>query len=161
MPTPHAGDIVRGVGKSRDETSVTNIEATAHQDVNTETVRARRTIYVIDDDGSTRRALTRLLSASGFTATEFESAEAFLEAGASDEDACLLVDVYMPGMNGIELCRRLAASGRKLPTILMTAHTDPRTRLLAARANPIATLYKPIDEESLLAAIAAAPRGAN
>ena len=128
--------------------------------MNAETNGARGTVYVIDDDASTRRALVRLLIASGFNATAFESAEDFLEAAASDDRACVLVDVYMRGMSGIELCRKLAASGRKLPTILMTAHTDPRTRMLAERANPVATLFKPIEEESLLTAIAAAaPRG--
>jgi len=135
--------------------------STARHDVNTEAVGAKRTVYIIDDDASTRRALARLLVASGFNAMAFESAEAFLGTAASDDDACVLVDVYMPGMSGVELCRKLAASGRKLPTILMTAHSDPRTRMLVARANPIATLYKPIDEESLLGAIAAAARSTN
>ena len=100
--------------------------------VNTES-GVRRTVYIVDDDASTRRALARLLIAAGFNATAFESAEAFLEASACDDDACVLVDVYMHGMNGIELCRRLATTGRKLPTILMTAHSDPRTRQLAER----------------------------
>jgi len=129
--------------------------------VNTETIGTRRTVYVIDDDASTRRALVRLLIASEFNAIAFESAEAFLGAAADDDHACVLVDVYMRGMSGIELCRKLAASGRKLPTILMTAHTDQRTRILAERANPVATLFKPIDEESLLAAIAVAARSVN
>ena len=124
--------------------------------VDSEKTEIRPTVYVVDDDASTRRALTRLLLASGFNTVDFESAEAFLDSASLQSDACLLIDIHMPGMSGIELCQRLTASGWKLPIILMTAHSDPRTRLLAAKTNSIMTLYKPFDEEDLLAAISLA-----
>jgi FixJ family two-component response regulator len=111
------------------------------------------TIHVVDDDASTRRALIRLIHALGFEVDAFESAEAFLGSEHQEEKACLLVDIHMPGMSGVELCRHLAESGRRLPTILMSAHRDPNTRALAAGAHPVATLYKPFDEEALMNAI--------
>lgn len=116
-------------------------------------IETQPTVYVVDDDASTRRALTRLLLASGFNAAPFESAEAFLNSAPLESDACLLVDIHMPGMNGVELCQKLAASGRHLPVILMTGHTDPRTKLLAAKTDSVVTLFKPFDEEDLLNAI--------
>ena len=116
----------------------------------------RPTIHVVDDDAPTRRALTRLIEALGFTVESFESGEAFIASAASDSTACLLVDIHMPGMNGVELCLKLASSGRALPVILMSAHRDPHTRMLAGQANPIATLYKPFDEVELLDAISRA-----
>ena len=116
----------------------------------------RPTIHVVDDDAPTRRALTRLIEALGFTVESFESGEAFIASSASDSAACLLVDIHMPGMNGVELCLKLASSGRAIPVILMSAHRDPHTRMLAGQANPIATLYKPFDEVELLDAISRA-----
>ena len=116
----------------------------------------RPTIHVVDDDASTRRALTRLILSLGFEVEVFESAEAFLQGATPDADACLLVDVHMPGMNGVNLCLKLAASGSNLPTILMSAHSDPGTKMMAKGAHPVATLFKPFDEEALLSAISLA-----
>jgi FixJ family two-component response regulator len=117
------------------------------------TSRSAPTIQVVDDDASTRRALGRLLVALGFEVSVFESAEAFLESGIRAANSCLLVDIHMPGINGIELCDRLAASGWNPPTILMSAHTDPGTAALASQAKAITMLLKPFDEEALLDAI--------
>ncbi|SRR5579885_439707 len=114
------------------------------------------TIHVVDDDASTRRALSRLIPALGFDVDTFESAQAFFDYAKIDSDDCLLVDIHMPGMNGIEMCRKLEESGRKLPTILMTAHKDAGTKMLAASIHPVATLYKPFDESALLNAISTA-----
>jgi FixJ family two-component response regulator len=89
----------------------------------------------------------------GFNVLDFKSAEEFLHAKFPTGDACLLLDIYMPGMTGIELCRSLVASGRHVPTILMSGRDDEKTRKKMREANPIASLIKPFDEKSLLRAI--------
>ena len=108
---------------------------------------------MVDDDASIRRALRRQLQILGFSVLDFQSAEELLSSVLPTGDACLLLDVYMPGMNGIELCRSLAASGRHLPTILISGRDDPETRKMMRKANPIASLLKPFDEKNLLRAI--------
>jgi CheY-like chemotaxis protein len=114
------------------------------------------TIHVIDDDASTRRALTRLILSLGFEVEVFDSAEAFLAEASPASCSCLLVDVHMPGMSGVDLCRKLAASGSTLPTILMSARADAGTKMMARSARPVTTLFKPFDEEALLSAISLA-----
>jgi FixJ family two-component response regulator len=111
------------------------------------------TVIVVDDDASIRRALKRQLKILGFDVLDFQSAEEFLASEFPTEDTCLLLDLYMPGMTGIDLCKRMAASGRHLPTILISGRDDQHTRKLIQEANPIASLLKPFDEENLLAAI--------
>lgn len=111
------------------------------------------TVIVVDDDASIRGGLRRQLQILGFNVLDFESAEDFLAGERPAGDACLLLDVYMPRMTGIELCQTLAESGRQLPTILITGRDDPRTRKMMREANPIATLLKPFDEKTLLRAI--------
>jgi two-component system, chemotaxis family, CheB/CheR fusion protein len=107
-----------------------------------------------------RRALRSQLQILGFSVLDFSNAQDFLAAEIPAADACLLLDVYMPGMNGIELCRSLAASGRRLPTILITGRDDPQTSKMMRAAKPIASLLKPFDEKSLLRAIRKALPGA-
>ncbi len=124
--------------------------------VRRESLIMKPTIHVVDDDASTRRALGRLIAALGFGVETFESAQAFLDSAKIESDDCLLVDIHMPGMNGIEMCRKLEESGRQQPTILMTAHKDAGTRMLAASVHPVAMLYKPFDEGALVKAISAA-----
>jgi FixJ family two-component response regulator len=116
------------------------------------------TVIVVDDDTSVRRALRRQLQILGFGVLDFQSAEEFMASGFPTGEACLLLDVYMPGMSGIELCRSLAGSGRHLPTILITGRDDDQTRQLMRKANPIASLLKPFDEKKLLSAIRKALR---
>jgi two-component system CheB/CheR fusion protein len=111
------------------------------------------TIVVVDDDASIRRALRRQLLILGFTVLDFQSAEEFLASDFPTGHACLLLDVYMPGMTGLELCRRLAASGRHLPTILISGRDDQQTRKAMREASAIASLLKPFDEKDLLRAI--------
>lgn len=108
---------------------------------------------MVDDDASLRRALGRQLQILGFSVLEFSSAEEFLESEFPTGDACLLLDVYMPGMTGIELCRHLAESGRRLPTILLSGSDSPQTRKMMREAHPIANLFKPFEEKDLLRAI--------
>ena len=116
------------------------------------------TVIVVDDDTSIRRALRRQLQILGFSVLDFQSAEEFLTSDFPTGDACLLLDVYMPGMTGIELCQSLAASGRRLPTILISGREDEQTRQMMRKAKPIASLLKPFDEKNLLSAIRKALR---
>lgn len=111
------------------------------------------TVIVVDDDASIRRALRRQLQILGFDVLDFASAEEFLNSEIPDDDACLLLDVYMPAMTGIELCKKKTQSGRRLPTILISGRDDPQTRKMMRDAHPIASLLKPFDEQSLLRAI--------
>jgi FixJ family two-component response regulator len=120
--------------------------------------KSTATVIVVDDDTSIRRALRRQLQILGFSVVDFESAEEFLTGEVPTEDACLLLDVYMPGMTGIELCRNLIAAGRRLPTILISGRDDEQTRQMMRKANPIASLLKPFDEKKLLSAIRKALR---
>jgi FixJ family two-component response regulator len=112
------------------------------------------TVIVVDDDASIRAALRRQLQILGFNVHDFQSAKDFLAGDVPAGDGvCLLLDVYMPGMSGIELGRALAESGRLLPTILISGRDDPQTRKIMRQANPIASLIKPFDEKTLLRAI--------
>jgi FixJ family two-component response regulator len=116
------------------------------------------TVIVVDDDTSIRRALRRQLQILGFSVLDFQSAEEFLASEFPTGDACLLLDVYMPGMSGIDLCRSLAGSGRHLPTVLISGRDDDQTRQMMRKANPVASLLKPFDEKKLLSAIRKALR---
>ena len=111
------------------------------------------TVLVVDDDPSVLRSLKRLVSASGFHVKTYGKPSELLASETPKKNACLLVDIDLPEMNGIEMCEVLKRSGRGLPTILITGRTDARTRALAARADAVAVLYKPFDEEPLLDAI--------
>jgi FixJ family two-component response regulator len=116
-------------------------------------IKSTATVIVVDDDASIRRALRRQLQILGFNVLDFGSAEEFLTSELPTGDACLLLDVYMPAMNGIELCRKLTETGRCVPTILISGRDDPQTRKMMRDAHPIASLLKPFDEKSLLRAI--------
>ena len=115
--------------------------------------KSTATVIVVDDDASIRRALRRQLQILGFKVLDFESAAEFLTSEVPTGEACLLLDVYMPAISGIDLCRKLAESGRQLPTILISGRDDPQTRKMMRETNPIASLLKPFDEKSLLRAI--------
>jgi FixJ family two-component response regulator len=115
-------------------------------------------VIVVDDDPSMRRALRTQLLLAGFNVFVFESAEALLDGHFPTNNACLLLDVYMPGMGGVELCRNLAAAERRLPTILMSARDDELTRRLMKETKAAARLFKPFDENLLLAAVRKATR---
>jgi FixJ family two-component response regulator len=113
-------------------------------------------VLVIDDDSSLLRALRRLLLTVDLDVLVFDSGEAFLAAEIPAGNVCLLLDIYLPGMSGIDLCKTLAASGRSLPTILMSARDDEVTQRRAHQAGAVGTLYKPFDEDVLLHTIARA-----
>ncbi len=111
------------------------------------------TVILIDDDGSVRRALKMQLEILGFRVKGFATAEDLLARGIPGPDTCVLSDVYLPGISGIELCRQMIAAGMDVPTILMTGRDDERTRRLMREAKPVACLFKPFDQAELLRAI--------
>jgi two-component system CheB/CheR fusion protein len=115
--------------------------------------KSTATVIVVDDDASVRRALRRQLQILGFDVLDFGSAEEFLTSEIPIGEACLLLDVYMPAMTGIELCKKMTDAGRPLPTILISGRDDAQTRKMMREAKPIASLLKPFDEKSLLRAI--------
>jgi FixJ family two-component response regulator len=107
----------------------------------------------VDDDPSVRRALRMQLGVAGFKVRVFSSAEEFLAGNSPSSDGCLLLDIYMPGMGGIELCAHLAAAGRRLPTVLMSGRDDEETRTLVRRVRGVPCLFKPFAQPALLRAI--------
>jgi FixJ family two-component response regulator len=112
-----------------------------------------RFIAIIDNDQGVRRAIVRLLRAHGFRAQGFASAEAFLLRGRIDEPACLVMDIELDGMSGLELLDRLKADGSTLPIVVMTAADDEKTPRSVLAAGCVAYLEKPASAELLLAAI--------
>jgi FixJ family two-component response regulator len=110
-------------------------------------------ICVVDDDESIQRALRRLLGATGFRVETFSSAKAFLESEHRGRADCLVLDVHLAGMSGLDLQERLAQTGNSTPVVIITAHDDQSTRERARRAGAIEYLPKPFDDDSLIAAI--------
>ena len=114
-------------------------------------------VSVVDDDPSLRRSLKNLLSSVGFQVETFESAEAFLASGnPTRPGGCLVLDLRMPGMSGMELLHRLTAIGSRLRVIILTAHGDDETRRRALQAGAAAFLEKPFDSAALFDAITSA-----
>jgi FixJ family two-component response regulator len=110
-------------------------------------------IAVVDDDDALRNSLDDLLQSVGFRVQGFASAEAFLQAQPAPETACLLLDVRLPGMNGLELQRQLGVMHWRIPIIFVTAYADDDVRAHALAAGAIAVLSKPCREADLLHAI--------
>ena len=113
-------------------------------------------VAIVDDDGSMRSALQGLMKAVGLSSRAFESAEDFLGSGHHRETACLIADIRMPGMSGLELQARLNAENCRIPTIFITAHGDEEMRLQAMRAGAVEFLLKPFDDEVLVESVRAA-----
>ena len=113
-------------------------------------VKRANLVAVVDDDDLLRDALRRLLRASGLGAISFESAEDLLNSGRLPEIACLIADVRMPGMSGLELQARLKAEHCPLPIIFITAHGDAKMRIQAMRGGAVEFLTKPFDNAVLL-----------
>ena len=110
-------------------------------------------IAIVDDDRSVREALTSLVRSLGYVAIVFECAEDLLKSRRRRNASCVIADVQMPGMTGVELYDRLVASGQPIPTILITAFPDERSRERALQAGVIGYLTKPFSEDDLLACI--------
>ena len=113
-------------------------------------------IFVVDDDESICRSLRRLIKSVGHHVRTFTSAKDFLNQGCQNVPGCLVLDVKMPGMGGLELQERLVGSGSKMPSILMSAHEDVATRNQGLTAGAIAFLQKPFEDEVLLEKVHAA-----
>jgi FixJ family two-component response regulator len=110
-------------------------------------------LAIVDDDVSMLRALRRLLRSVGITVVTYTSAEEFLQSGMQVRIRCLVLDVMLPGMSGLDLLARLDASAVTLPVIIVTAYADEQTRLRAEQAGVVAYLRKPFEEDALLEAI--------
>jgi len=113
----------------------------------------QKIVAVVDDDPGMRKATANLLSASGYGTESFDSAEAFLNATAKSEATCLVVDVQLGDISGMELARRLAANGLKYPIIFMTALDDKRIQRQAEAVGAVAYLSKPFPPNLLIEAI--------
>jgi FixJ family two-component response regulator len=122
---------------------------TAHPQIAAE----RPVILIVDDDPSVLGALKRLLRITGFEVRIFDRPSAILQAQIPSTNACFILDIHLPEMNGVELWKALRASGRELPAIYMTGKSDPGTRQLLDGMNAVALLIKPFDDNLLLAAI--------
>lgn len=110
-------------------------------------------IVIVDDDDLMRGALLGLLKSVGLTAQEFASAEEFLNSGQQRQVGCLIADIRMPGISGLELQAKLNAENCRIPMIFITAHGDEKMRLQALRAGAVEFLAKPFDEDALLESI--------
>ena len=115
-------------------------------------------ISVVDDDESVRRTTTLLIESFGFRAAAFESAETFLNSGHLHDTSCLIIDVQMPGMDGLQLQSHLAAAGCGIPIIFITAYESKDSRQRAMQAGAAAFLGKPFSDEQLLQIIRSALR---
>jgi FixJ family two-component response regulator len=116
-------------------------------------------ISIVDDDESVREALKSLLRSVGHSAEVFASAEEFLRSGNYQETQCLILDIRMPGMSGLELRRRLVTTGSRIPIIFISAHADEEARAPELGERAIAFLRKPFSDEALLSAVQSALQG--
>jgi FixJ family two-component response regulator len=113
-------------------------------------------VAIVDDEEPVRKALRRLLRAAGLEAEGYAGGEALLAAAAERAPDCVVLDLHMPGMNGLQLVRRLQAAHGRMPIVVITAHDEPATREQCLAAGAAAYLRKPLDERPLLNAISAA-----
>jgi FixJ family two-component response regulator len=113
-------------------------------------------VFVVDDNPSVRTSLGRLLASAGYTVEAFGSAREFLARERPEGPCCLVLDVRMPGLTGLELQEALAAAGRRMSIVFVTGHADVPMSVKAMKGGAVDLLTKPIDQEDLLAAIARA-----
>ena len=113
-------------------------------------------VVIIDDNELVRTALEGLMKSVDFPALAFGSAEEFLASDRSHDIACLIVDIRLPGMSGLELQSKLNAERHRIPTIFITAHGDEELRKQALRAGAVQFLTKPFDDEALIQSVRAA-----
>ena len=112
-----------------------------------------RTVHVVDDDPAVRRSLERLLDAAGFHVVSYQSPAAFLNAASGLSAGCVLLDIRMPGVDGLEVQSRLNRLRVNLPVIVMTGHGDVPSAVRAMKAGAVDFLEKPFEDETLLNAI--------
>ena len=115
--------------------------------------RTTQVVCVVDDDESLRRSVKNLLSSVGFRVETFASAEEFLESTHRANTGCLVLDLRMAGMNGLDLLRHLSAMGSRIPVIILTAHGDEESRRQSLEAGAVAFLAKPFRSDALLDAV--------
>ena len=113
-------------------------------------------VAIVDDDDSMRSALQGLLQSAEFPSQSFASAEEFLQSGQQHQIACLIADIRMPGMSGLELQAQLNAERCRIPIIFITAHGDEKMRMQALRAGAVEFMAKPFDDGALLDSVRAA-----
>ena len=113
-------------------------------------------VAVVEDDESCRLAMQRLLKSAGFSVQSFSCAEEFLDSGRQQETGCLIADIRMPGMSGLDLQAKLNADHCAIPIIFVTAHGDEKMRLQAMRGGAVKFLAKPFDGAFLLEGVRAA-----
>jgi len=113
-------------------------------------------VAVVDDDESVRRALTRLLQSADLRVLTYASATEFLNSGLSSAPECLILDIHLGGMSGLDLLSRLRELGHTLPVLIITAYDDAQARESAARGGSVAYLRKPLDAKVLLEEVATA-----
>lgn len=117
---------------------------------------SRRVVVIVDDDELVRDSLDGLMKAAGFPALTFASAEDFLNSGEQENTACLIADIRMPGMSGLELQSKLSRDDLRIPIIFITAQGDEKMRMQALRAGAVEFLAKPFDDDVLLDSVRAA-----
>ena len=115
-----------------------------------------KVVAIIDDDESVRDALQGLMKVGGYRSIAFVSAEDFLNSGEQEHTACLIVDIRLPGMSGLDLQSQLNTDRHRIPTIFITAHGDEKMRMQALRAGAVEFLTKPFDDTALLEQVRAA-----
>jgi FixJ family two-component response regulator len=115
-----------------------------------------RLVAIVDDDDSMRSALHGLLQSADLPAQAFASAEEFLSSGQKHQISCLIADIRMPGMSGLELQAQLNAERCRIPIIFITAHGDEKMRMQALRAGAVEFMAKPFNDEALLESVRAA-----
>jgi FixJ family two-component response regulator len=111
------------------------------------------TVFIIDDDASVRRSLSRLMRSEGLATERFPNASAYLEREAYGGVGCILLDINMPEMSGMELQARLADQGQSLPIVFLTGHGDVAVSVMAMKRGALDFLTKPVDEAELLRAV--------
>jgi FixJ family two-component response regulator len=115
--------------------------------------RGERVVSVVDDDASIRRSVRNLLLSLGFRVETFDSAEAFLGSAQREHTGCLVLDLRMPGMDGLDLLAHLAKVGQRVPAVILTAHGDDDARDRALQAGAVAFLDKPFPSAALIEAV--------
>jgi len=114
---------------------------------------SKQLVSIVDDDESLRRSVRNLLTSVGLRVETFASAEAFLQSALRDDTGCVVLDLRMPGMSGLDLLLHMSATGSRIPVVILTAHSDDETRRQTLQAGAVAFLGKPFHGEALLDAV--------
>ena len=122
-------------------------------DIETATVDDGRAVYVLDDEDAIRAGMAKLLLAEGYDVRTFDSAESFLERSVGGKIACIVLDLQMPGLSGLELQEHLLSAGRELPIVFVTAHGDIPDSVRAMKQGAVSVLEKPYSDDELLGQI--------